>query len=234
MLRRYLLNQPMSRNAPVVTVDGPGGAGKGTVSQSIADVLGWHYLDSGALYRVLGLIAIRNEIALDDEPALAKLAKNLELEFRNDQVLLDEEVVDRLIRSEEAGDRASRIAPLAGVRMALLDWQRACAKPPGLVADGRDMGTVVFPAANCKIYLTASAEARAERRFNQLRLKGFDVNIRQLFEEITERDQRDANRPVSPLRPAEDAFLLDTTELTIEQAVEEALKLIQSALDVSV
>ena len=214
---------------PVVTLDGPGGSGKGTVSIRTAQALGWHYLDSGALYRVLGLLAVRHGVDLDDESALAEMAEGLVLEFDYGRVFLNGECVDDLIRSEEAGDRASRIAPLSGVRQALLRWQRGCAKPPGLVADGRDMGTVVFPSATCKIYLTASAEARAKRRFNQLRLKGFDVNIRQLFEEITERDQRDANRPVSPLKPAEDAHLLDTTEMTIEQVVEEVLKLVRSS-----
>ena len=217
---------------PVVTLDGPGGSGKGTVSVQTADALGWHYLDSGAIYRVLGLMAVRQNVALDDVAALVELAENMVLEFDGDSVILNGEVVDSLIRSEEAGDRASRIAPLAEVREVLLQWQRGCARPPGLVADGRDMGTVVFPGACCKIYLTASAEARAKRRFNQLRLKGFDVNIRQLFEEITERDRRDANRPVSPLRPAEDAHLLDTTEMTIEQVVEEVLKLVRSSLPI--
>lgn len=222
----------MSNKVPIATLDGPGGAGKGTVSVRTADALGWHYLDSGAIYRVLGLMAIRENVALDDVAKLIKLAENMALEFDRGRVLLNGEDVDSQIRSEVAGDRASRIAPLVEVRRALLQWQRGCARPPGLVADGRDMGTVVFPGACCKIYLTASAEARAKRRFNQLRLKGFDVNIRQLFEEITERDQRDANRPVSPLRPAEGAHLLDTTEMTIEQVVEEVLHLIRSSLSI--
>ena len=222
-------NQAWSAEAPVVTLDGPGGSGKGTVSVRVAQALGWHYLDSGALYRALGLLACRRQVSLTNESALVAMAEDLALEFDNDHVFLNKELVDDLIRSEEAGDRASRIAPLPDVRRALLKWQRDCAKPPGLVADGRDMGTVVFPLAGCKIYLTASAEARAKRRFNQLRLKGFDVNIRQLFEEITERDLRDANRSVSPLRPAEDAHLLDTTEMTIEQVVEQVLKLVRSS-----
>jgi len=211
-------------SVPVLTIDGPGGSGKGTVSQRVARVLGWHYLDSGALYRVVGLLAHDQGVALDDESAVSAIADTMQIEFVDGEATLGGGALESLIRTEEAGERASRVASLPGVRDALMSWQRRCARLPGLVADGRDMGTVVFPDAACKIYLTASAEARAKRRFNQLRLKGFDVNIRRLFEEITERDQRDAGRAVSPLRPARDAFLLDSTDLTIDQVVEEVLE----------
>ncbi len=210
---------------PVVAIDGPSGSGKGTVALRVARALGWHYLDSGALYRVLALYAVRREVPLDDESRLAELAGSLPLRFDQGKAMLDGSDVENEIRSEQAGDRASRVAPLPAVRRALLAWQRNCAMLPGLVADGRDMGTVVFPDADCKIFLTASVEQRAQRRFNQLRQKGFDVNIHRLFEEISERDRRDAGRRVSPLRPAEDAVLLDTTELTIDQAVEAVLGL---------
>ncbi len=216
----------MNREAvPVVTIDGPSGSGKGTVALRVASVLHWHHLDSGALYRVLALYAIRRDVPLDDESRLAELANSLPLRFARGKAMLDGMDVENDIRSEQAGDRASRLAPFPAVRKALLVWQRSCAVPPGLVADGRDMGTVVFPDADCKIFLTASVEQRAQRRFNQLREKGFDVNIRRLFEEISERDRRDAGRRISPLRPAKDAVLLDTTELTIDQAVKTVLRL---------
>ncbi len=202
---------------PVITLDGPGGSGKGTVAQALAARLGWHYLESGALYRVLGLLAQRQGVAPDDVDGLAALAAGLELSFRRGAVFLGDEEVGDQIRTEQAGERASRIAPLPEVRAALLDWQRRCARPPGLVADGRDMGTVVFPAAQCKIFLTASAEARAKRRFKQLREKGFDVSIQRLLRDIGERDRRDTSRSVSPLKRAGDAFELDTTGLSVEE-----------------
>lgn len=218
-----------SEPVPVLTIDGPSGSGKGTVALTVAGNLGWHYLDSGALYRVIGLLAARRRVSTEDELALALLAADLDLRFDRGRAVLDGEDVDDEIRGERAGDRASRVARWPAVRQALLAWQQGRAIAPGLVADGRDMGTVVFPAAGCKIFLTASAEARAERRFNQLRQKGFDVNIRQLFDEIAERDRRDADRAVSPLRPADDAVLLDTTELTIDEAVKEVMGLARQA-----
>ena len=206
-------------DAPVVAIDGPSGSGKGTISAMVASELGWHYLDSGAIYRVLGYLAYTNDVAFDDEPGLVSLAKELDMSFVDGNVLLNGEVVGDVIRTEEAGKRASMVSPIPAVRETLLVWQRSQARMPGLVADGRDMGTVVFPTANCKIFLTASARARAERRFKQLRDKGFNVNIAQLFDEITERDERDATRKVSPLKPADDAIVLDTTNLPIKDVV---------------
>lgn len=206
-------------DAPVVAIDGPSGSGKGTISAMVASELGWHYLDSGAIYRVLGYLAYTNDVAFDDESGLVSLAKDLDMSFDDGNVLLNGEVVGDVIRTEEAGTRASMVSPIPAVRETLLVWQRSQARMPGLVADGRDMGTVVFPTANCKIFLTASARARAERRFKQLRDKGFNVNIAQLFDEITERDERDANRKVSPLKPADDAIVLDTTNLPIQDVV---------------
>ncbi len=214
--------------SPVVTLDGPSGSGKGTISLRLAQTLGWNYLDSGALYRIVGLIATRVGIDRDDEVGLSRIADSMKVEFVDGQVILEGQPVDDQIRTEQAGDTASQIAALPGVRSALLGWQRQCAKPPGLVADGRDMGTVVFPDAACKIFLTASADARAQRRFNQLRLKGFDVNIRQLFEEITERDRRDAERKNSPLVPADDAITIDTTKMSIEEVSDSILLHIQN------
>ena len=206
-------------DAPVVAIDGPSGSGKGTISAMVASELGWHYLDSGAIYRVLGYLAYTNDVAFDDEPGLVSLAKELDMSFVDGNVLLNGEVVGDVIRTEEAGKRASMVSPIPAVRETLLVWQRSQARMPGLVADGRDMGTVVFPTANCKIFLTAGAQARAERRFKQLRDKGFNVNIAQLFDEITERDERDATRKVSPLKPADDAIVLDTTNLPIKDVV---------------
>ena len=211
---------PEAPKSPVVTLDGPSGSGKGTVARALASRLSWHYLESGALYRVLGLLAQRNGVALDDVDGLVEIAGDLRLSFENDAVFLGEEEIGDRIRTEQAGERASRVAPLPAVRATLLAWQRRCARPPGLVADGRDMGTVVFPSADCKIFLTASAQARAERRFKQLREKGFDVSIRRLLRDIVERDRRDSNRSVSPLKCASDAFELDTTELSIDEVME--------------
>ncbi len=226
----------------IVAVDGPSGSGKGTVAQALAARLGWHYLESGALYRVLGLLAHRDGIALDDAEKLAALAVGLALSFRDGAVYLGgeqggeqggEEIGDQ-IRTEQAGERASKVASLPEVRAALLDWQRRCARPPGLVADGRDMGTVVFPAARCKIFLTAGAEARAKRRFKQLRDKGFDVTMRRLAREIAERDRRDRNRSVSPLRCADDAFELDTTELSIEEVMAVVVERVEKTCELKI
>jgi cytidylate kinase len=202
---------------PVVTIDGPSGTGKGTVAALVAERLGWHTLDSGALYRVLGLAATRAGIDLDDADALAVLAGNLDLGFAGTQVLLAGEDVSEAIRSEAAGTNASRVAIHGPVRDALIAWQRAAARPPGLVADGRDMGTVVFPSAPVKVFLTASAEERAQRRYKQLKGKGMDASLADLLVEIRARDERDSQRAVAPLRAAPGAYELDTTALSIQE-----------------
>jgi len=215
-------------NAPVITLDGPGGAGKGTVSMRLAQILGWHLLDSGALYRLVGLAAEHHGVALDNEPSLSVLAEHLDVQFltgKDDlvQVMLEGENVSRELRTERVGSLASQVAALEGVRKALLSRQRDFAELPGLICDGRDMGTVVFPNAPLKIYLTASADERARRRLEQLRSKGVAAKLCDLKNDILERDARDMNRVTAPLRPAEDALQLDSTLLSIEQVVEEIL-----------
>jgi cytidylate kinase len=202
---------------PIVTIDGPSGTGKGTIAALVAERLGWHTLDSGALYRVLGLAAGRAGLDLGDGAALARVAAELPLTFADGRVLLAGEDISDAIRSEAAGMAASRVAVHGPVRAALLDWQRAAARPPGLVADGRDMGTVVFPDASVKIFLTASAEERARRRYKQLRGKGMDANLSSLLSEIRVRDERDSERAVAPLRAALGALELDTTALGIDE-----------------
>ena len=211
----------MSDAVPVIAVDGPSGTGKGTLSLRIAQSLGWHFLDSGALYRVLAHYATLSGVPLDDEPAVARLARALPVAFAagdgEPRVLLDGRDVTAAIRTEEGGAAASVVAALPAVRAALLDRQRAFRAAPGLVADGRDMGTVVFPDAAFKLFLTASPEARAERRYKQLKGKGIDVNLAALLEDIRRRDQRDEQREVAPLQPAPDAEILDTTTLGIPE-----------------
>ena len=217
----------MTSTAPVLAVDGPGGAGKGTLCRLVADRLGWRLLDSGALYRLVALAAEGAGTALDDEPGLAALARSLPAGFDGERVLLGGREVSQEIRSESCGDRASRVAAWPAVRTALVGLQRGFKRPPGLVADGRDMGTVIFPDADLKVFLTASAEERAMRRYKQLKEKGFDVNLRDLSAEVAARDRRDAERAVAPLRPAPDAFVLDSTQLSIEKVVEAVLDLLR-------
>jgi cytidylate kinase len=209
---------------PVVAIDGPSGSGKGTIAALLAERLGWHCLDSGALYRVLGQAALVQGIALDDGPALAALAGELPVSFEAGRVLLDGADLGERIRTETAGAAASRVAAHPAVRAALLDWQRRRAAVPGLVADGRDMGTVVFPDARLKIYLDAGAQARASRRYKQLKEKGLDANLPDLMSDIRERDDRDRNRAVAPLRPAEDAVRVDTDAMSVAEVLDRVLE----------
>lgn len=220
--------------AQVITIDGPSGSGKGTISQLLARELGWHFLDSGALYRVLALAADRHAIALDDEASLEPLAEHLDVQFLDNgmggaTIVLEGEEVTDAIRSEACGNAASKVASLPGVRRALLARQRAFREPPGLIADGRDMGTVVFPDAAVKIFLTASAEERAQRRYNQLIEKGMDVNLASLVKEIRERDARDQSRVVAPLKPAADAIVIDTTGIGVEDVMKKVLGRVRDA-----
>ena len=212
---------------PVITIDGPGGSGKGTVAGLLARQLGWQLLDSGALYRLLAFAARNHAIDLVNESALKTLAAHLDVQFiaqeGGQRIILEGEEVTDLIRTEQVGDGASQVAALPCVREALLQRQRDFLETPGLIADGRDMGTVVFPQAPLKIFLTAGAEERARRRFLQLKAKGEDVNLASLLEEIRVRDARDTQRSVAPLIPADDAIVLDSTELSIEQVLERIL-----------
>ncbi len=226
-----------AQEAPVITVDGPSGVGKGTISQMLAQRLGWHFLDSGALYRLTALAARRRGVALDDEPAVAALAEQLPVRFvagtGEPQIFLDEQAVTAEIRTETAGNDASKVAVLPAVRQALLARQRAFRQAPGLVADGRDMGTAVFPDAPVKLFLTARADVRAERRYNQLMEKGLNVSLASLLQDIEERDARDRSRAVSPLLPAEDAVLVDTSELNIEGVFEQVAAVVKDRIGFS-
>ena len=208
----------------IITVDGPSGSGKGTISQRVAERLGWHFLDSGAIYRVLGLMAEQAGIGDENVDKLVEIAGKMPLSFDRDRVLLAGEEVSALIRTETAGNRASRVAAIPAVRAALLDWQRDYARPPGLVADGRDMGTVVFPRAEVKIFLTASPEERAERRYKQLKEKGLSVNLARLIDEIRERDERDSRREAAPLKASASAMTLDSTHLSIDQVYDQVME----------
>jgi len=218
----------MSDTIPVITVDGPSGVGKGTISQLLAKNLGWHFLDSGALYRLTALAAVNRGVALEDESAVADIARTLDVEFvatdsGEVKVILENQDVSRDIRTEKAGNNASKVAALPAVREALLQRQRDFAAAPGLIADGRDMGTTVFPQAAKKFFLTASAAVRAERRYKQLKEKGFDANLNSLIEEIEQRDERDRSRSASPLRPADDAVSIDTSDKSIDEVFNEVL-----------
>jgi cytidylate kinase len=211
------------KDVPVIAIDGPSASGKGTIAKRVAEALGYHYLESGALYRLIALTSLRDGVL--DERALAKAARAMELEFAKDKVFLNKQDVTDAMRTEACSMRASEVAKLPGVRSALLDRQRAFLQPPGLVADGRDMGTVVFPDATLKVFLTASPEVRAERRYKQLIEKGMDANLRALSRDLKERDARDANRAVAPLVPAADSQVVDSTALSVDEVVGRILDL---------
>jgi CMP/dCMP kinase len=205
-------------NAPVIAVDGPSASGKGTIASRVAKKLGFHYLESGALYRLVALISLREDTL--DEKRLAELAQDMDVLFEEGDISLGDEHVTEKVRSEVVGNRASEVAKLPALRQALLQRQRAFRRPPGLVADGRDMGTIVFPDAELKVFLTASPDVRAERRYKQLIEKGIDANLRALSRDLRDRDERDAKRAVAPLAPAPDSQVLDSTALSIDEVVE--------------
>jgi cytidylate kinase len=207
---------------PVIAIDGPSASGKGTIAKRVAEALGFDYLESGALYRLVGLIALRRD--LEDQADLAQAAETMDVVFLGDEILLEDQDVSQHIRHEAVGNRASEVARMPAVRQALLKRQRAFRRPPGLVADGRDMGTVVFPDAALKIFLTARPEVRAERRYKQLIEKGISANLRALSRDLQERDARDANRAVAQLVPAPDSQVLDSSALSVEAVVEQFLK----------
>jgi len=215
----------MTEAVPVIAIDGPSASGKGTVAQRVAEKLGYHYLDSGALYRIVALAGLNAGIAWQDEAGLARLAAILDIRFDGDRIFLDGHDVSEAVRSELMSRGASEVAVHPGVRSALFDLQRSFRKAPGLVADGRDMGSVVFPEAETKVFLTASAGVRAERRYKQLIAKGIDANLAEILQDLQLRDARDRQRPVAPLQQCADARLLDTDPLTIEQAVQAVLDL---------
>jgi cytidylate kinase len=220
-------------SAPVLTIDGPSGSGKGTVSRAVADRLGWHFLDSGALYRAAALAARGRGIELSDVAGLSELARMLDIEFveqpgDDPEVRVDGVNVGRELRTEEVGALASSIAAIPAIRAALVDRQRAFRRPPGLVADGRDMGTVIFPDATAKVFLTATAAARAERRYKQLKQKGLDVRLSDLLQEIEIRDARDAARVVAPLRAAAEAVVVDSTGSSVEDVVRRVLAVVSA------
>jgi len=218
---------------PVITIDGPGGSGKGTVGQRLAWKFGWEFLDSGALYRLVGLCALRRKIKLDNVGEIANIARNLPAQFAVKEgekgtesiILLDDQDVSAKLRTEECASAASQVAQYDNVRVALLERQRAFQVAPGLIADGRDMGTVVFPDAQLKVFLTASAQIRAERRFKQLKTKGMGVSLSAILADIQARDYRDTHRSVSPLVPADDSIIIDTTSMGVDDVEKQVLKL---------
>jgi cytidylate kinase len=225
----------MTAKAPVLTIDGPSGSGKGTISRSVARRLGWHYLDSGAIYRAVGQAAAWEGVDLGDPEALAACAARTEIRFLDQgegepHVLVNGKDATRLLHTETAGAVASAIAAYPSVRAALVDLQLRFRQPPGLVADGRDMGTVIFPDARYKVFLTASAEERARRRYKQLKDKGVSANLDSLLHEIAARDERDAGRAVAPLKPAADAVILDSTGMPITEVIDRVLAVLPASL----
>ena len=232
---------------PVLTIDGPSGSGKGTIVQLVAQKLGWHMLDSGALYRLVAFGSQNNQLSLNNEDDIADYASNLDVEFKlvnvepvsekgqhsqELQIILEGNVVGAELRTEATGNAASKVAAMPKVRQALFQRQRDFRQNPGLVADGRDMGTTIFPDAKVKVFLTASAEERAQRRYKQLKDKGISGNLAALLRDINERDERDSQRSASPLKPAEDAVIIDTSDLSIEQVVEQVLAICKKGFDV--
>jgi cytidylate kinase len=209
-------------DVPVIAIDGPSASGKGTIAKRVAQALGFHYLESGALYRLVALLALRR--GLTDEPGIAAAAAEMDVEFLGDEIFLEDQDVSLHIRHEQVGNHASDVARMPAVREALLKRQRAFRQPPGLVADGRDMATVVFPDARLKIFLTASPEVRAQRRYKQLIEKGIAANLGALSRDLAERDARDANRAVAPLVPASDSQVLDSSALSVEEVVDRILE----------
>lgn len=213
---------------PVIAIDGPSASGKGTVAQLVAEKLGYHYLDSGALYRIVALAAHQEEISWDEEDDIATLVPRLDIRFKEGEIFLDGQNISEDIRTELMGQGASQVAAHPKVRAALTNLQHSFRKAPGLVADGRDMATVIFPDAKAKIFLTASAEVRADRRYQQIIKKGFAADYEAILKDLQKRDARDSQRSVAPLQQAKEAALLDTSHLNIEQAVNKALEIIQS------
>ncbi|MGX5173786.1 (d)CMP kinase [Aliikangiella sp. IMCC44653] len=229
----------MSQTQNIITVDGPSGSGKGTISQMLAEHLGWHILDSGALYRVLGIAVKRHAIDINNHQDVAQLARNMDVHFESNpktnevEPILEGENLAKLVRTDEAGQAASQVAIIPEVREALLQRQKDFYSMPGLIADGRDMGTVVFPHAPVKIFLTASPECRAERRYKQLINKGVSANMRALLDSIKERDERDRNRPVAPLVPAEGAFVVDSSNLSLSEVMTQVLDFASKSLPIA-
>lgn len=217
-----------SNTIPVIAIDGPSASGKGTVAQILAEKLGYHYLDSGALYRIVALASFEQNIDWADEQAIAKLVPELSIKFEDGEVYLNDTNVSEKIRSEQMGQGASKVAAHPLVRIALVGLQHSFRRPPGLVADGRDMATVIFPDAKTKVFLTASAEVRAERRYKQLMSKGLDADYQAILKDLQDRDARDSQRAVSPLQKAPDASLLETSNLNIEQAVNKTLEVVKT------